>query len=115
MAVSALMAAAFVFATAPGPAVASAGSRLRAPTAYERHAIAKSLREEWNYESRTSRAYRPILVKVRVRRARPAYASAVVALRGRSGDWRGPWMVALSRHVDSWWVVAGPAVDFPLW
>src|SRR5438045_1569938 len=110
IAVSALVAVALVFAATPGPALASPGSRLRAPTAHERHAIAKSVRELWNYRSRSSRAFRPTLVKVRVLRAHPAYASAVVGLRGR----RGEWMAVLSAAAGSWTVIAGPAVDFPM-
>lgn len=106
--VSALVAIAFVCAAAPGPAVA--GPRLRAPTAHERHGIAKSLLQVWKYKSSDSRMTRPTLVKVRVLRAHPAYASAVVALR----DGRGPWMVVLNASPRSWRVVAGPAVDFPL-
>jgi hypothetical protein len=89
------------------------------PTAHERRAIGKSLLALWNYESRDSRAFRPTLVKVRVLRADPAYASAVVALRDRSGRRRrGPWMAVL-RHdhrgfLGAPWSVIGPAVDFPL-
>jgi hypothetical protein len=117
---SALVAlAAVVAATTSGPAVASGGSRVRAPTAHERQAIARSLLQLWKYESRNSRAFRPTLMKVRVLRSDPAYASAVVALKARSGRRRGPWMVVLNRHLvhafgGSWPVVVGPSMDFPL-
>jgi hypothetical protein len=102
------------------------------PTARERAQIAASVRDLWLYESRRPNTVdkyfrgvprrpilRPVVVKARVLRANPSYASAVVMLRdARRKIHDTPWIVVLrggsSYTPGGWSPIAGPALDFPL-
>lgn len=105
---------------------------VRPPTARERAQIAASVKDVWLYESRRPNTIdeyfrgvprrpilRPVVVKARVLRANPRYASAVVVLRDAQGKIHNtPWLVVLhggsSYTPGGWNPVAGPALDFPL-
>jgi hypothetical protein len=98
---------------------------VRAPTAAERAAVVADVASAWKDEARpilpaaSALDERPDVVSVRVSRTDPAFASAAVELRGRSGRKRaGAEIVAFEKLHGSWQqygeanLVAGPAVSF---
>lgn len=105
---------------------------IRPPTTRERAQIATSVKDLWRYESerpqtideyfrgvRRRPPFRPVVVKARILRANPRYATVVVALRDAQGKMHDtPWIIVLqggnSYTPGGWIAVDGPALDFPL-
>jgi len=112
----------------------SDAARVRQPSSHERARIVAAVKEVWEYESdvntyagrelhlRPSRLH-PKVVSIRVSRSDPRFASVAVELRDAHGRRRPGTAAIVLRRIDNpdnvkvvpeWWVVAGPAVTFPL-
>jgi hypothetical protein len=115
--------------------VGDARGRCADASAYAREeeaTIEASVKGIWRYESQPPNPLiefyrgaprrprlRPFVLKARVLRTIPRYATAVVALRDARGTMRDtPWLVVFqvgSKFTPGGWgLIAGPALDFPL-